>query len=42
MRAWYAFRYWLTVYARTWRGTVVIAAPNSCTAAASLKAPGSP
>ena len=28
MRAWYAFRYWLTVYARTWRGTIVISFAN--------------
>src|SRR5579863_3417794 len=27
-RAWYAFRYWLTVYARTWRGTIVISVAN--------------
>jgi len=28
LRAWYAFRYWLTVYARTWRGTIVISVAN--------------
>ncbi|MGD0980983.1 MAG: ABC transporter permease [Solirubrobacteraceae bacterium] len=28
MRAWYAFRYWLTVYTRTWRGTIVISVAN--------------
>ena len=28
MRAWHAFRYWLTVYRRTWRGTIVISVAN--------------
>ena len=28
MRAWHAFRYWLTVYSRTWRGTIVISVAN--------------
>jgi Nod factor-specific ABC transporter NodJ protein len=28
VRAWQAFRYWLTVYRRTWRGTVVISVAN--------------
>jgi Nod factor-specific ABC transporter NodJ protein len=27
-RAWPAFRYWLTVYGRTWRGTIVISVAN--------------
>jgi Nod factor-specific ABC transporter NodJ protein len=28
VRAWHAFRYWLTVYGRTWRGTIVISVAN--------------
>jgi Nod factor-specific ABC transporter NodJ protein len=28
VRAWPAFRYWLTVYGRTWRGTIVISVAN--------------
>lgn len=28
MRAWHAFRYWLTVYGRTWRGTIVVSVAN--------------
>jgi lipooligosaccharide transport system permease protein len=28
VRAWHAFRYWLTVYSRTWRGTIVISVAN--------------
>ena len=28
MRAWHAFRYWLTVYGRSWRGTIVISVAN--------------
>jgi ABC-type polysaccharide/polyol phosphate export permease len=28
VRALHAFRYWLTVYARTWRGTIVISVAN--------------
>jgi Nod factor-specific ABC transporter NodJ protein len=27
-RAWKAFRYWLTLYRRTWRGTIVISVAN--------------
>jgi lipooligosaccharide transport system permease protein len=27
-RAWQAFRYWLTLYRRTWRGTIVISVAN--------------
>jgi Nod factor-specific ABC transporter NodJ protein len=28
VRAWHAFRYWLTVYGRTWRGTIVVSVAN--------------
>jgi lipooligosaccharide transport system permease protein len=28
VRAWHAFRYWLMVYGRTWRGTIVISVAN--------------
>src|ERR1700733_16103914 len=28
LRASHAFRYWLTVYRRTWRGTIVISVAN--------------
>jgi Nod factor-specific ABC transporter NodJ protein len=28
VRAWHAFRYWLTLYGRTWRGTIVISVAN--------------
>ena len=28
MRAWHVFGYWLTVYSRTWRGTIVISVAN--------------
>ena len=27
-RAWRVFRYWLTLYRRTWRGTIVISVAN--------------